>query len=551
MRLLIYTATITLLLVGGGFAYFAVQTPQIDTGPKVVLSIEPYQAVLAEAKTREILQQQASSLASSQTADPANDRLLQEQTVESAEAPLPGTVTPDVVLSPVSPEQGTVEAAPQNSEPVPNNDPFPLPGVSVAGLEDRPAEQPVPNAVTPQNLPPANAADAQEANNDSAVPVADENPQDSVIANAPETLPQQLDESDTLDETPSPQQVATLSEPVPERLPQENSSGVVDSPQGLATAPSSPEAPESPAGDAVATAPPSGENSGEAPVKEENVEELRATFNAFVASLKEKEQQQALSVLPPPPLPLKRPDNIPAPIRTASLNPDGLSAPRVAILLRGLGRNDKNSEIAVNSLPSAISLGVAPYVGSAQQWAIEARERGHEIIVQVPFEPANYPKTNPGPETLLTSSNTAENASKLRTVLDRFQGYSGVTNYFGGKFLQSAETMRPIMKDIKSRGLMYISEPNSSQALVRKLAAEIGVLYSGADIVIDTYQTPNSIQKSLDELVALARRQGSAIGMAYASRASIDQLRIWSEKVSSQGIMLVPVGVLAHTPGPS
>ena len=117
------------------------------------------------------------------------------------------------------------------------------------------------------------------------------------------------------------------------------------------------------------------------PADEEGKKKLRATFNAFVASLKEKEREKELVLVTPPPLPLKRPENIPAPVRTAALTADAGVTPRVAVLLRGLGRNDKNSEIAVTTLPSAISLGFAPYVGSAQQWAQQARERGHEVIV--------------------------------------------------------------------------------------------------------------------------------------------------------------------------
>jgi hypothetical protein len=143
------------------------------------------------------------------------------------------------------------------------------------------------------------------------------------------------------------------------------------------------------------------------------------------------------------------------------------------------------------------------------------------------------------------------NSSRLQTVLERFQGYNGVTNYYGGKLLQSPEALRPVLEDIKSRGLIYVSEPDAGQALVRKLAGELGVIYGGADIVVDNFQTNEVIQQNLDVLIELARKNGSAIGMAYASRNSIEQIRIWSETVASKGVTLVPVGVLAQTPGAS
>jgi polysaccharide deacetylase 2 family uncharacterized protein YibQ len=225
--------------------------------------------------------------------------------------------------------------------------------------------------------------------------------------------------------------------------------------------------------------------------------------------------------------------------------------PRVAILLRGVGRDEQNSSNAVTKLPSAISLAFMPFSGPAQRWAVKAREHGHEVLIQLPLEPSDYPVNNPGPETLLSGSPADENLSRFRSILSRFDGYSGVTNYLGGKMLQSRDALRPILEGIKSKGLIYVGEGNNSHELVRNLAGELGVRYGNADIMIDSFPSSEAIDKALNELVALARKQGSAIGMGYASRTTISQLEKWSRSDAAKGITLVPVGALAQTLGAS
>lgn len=268
-------------------------------------------------------------------------------------------------------------------------------------------------------------------------------------------------------------------------------------------------------------------------------------------------------VLPPPPVPVRRPADIPGPeerVAAADGNFGGLQfattevatpkEARVAILLRGVGRSEQDGAQAIARLPSAVSLGFLPYALGAERLAAEAREKGHEIIVQLPLEPTDYPTTDPGPDTLLTSLPPEENAARLEAVLTRFQGHSGVTNLMGGKLLQSKASLKPMLENLKARGLVYVGESNNSSAAVRQVAREINLRY-GAAQVIDAQATPEAIDRALTRLVALARQNGSAIGMGYASAVTIAQVQAWSEKLAPQGVTLVPVGALAQTPGSS
>ncbi|MGD0764638.1 MAG: divergent polysaccharide deacetylase family protein, partial [Roseiarcus sp.] len=101
-------------------------------------------------------------------------------------------------------------------------------------------------------------------------------------------------------------------------------------------------------------------------------------------------------------------------VASAKLPP---SAPRLAVMVGGLGINADGTANAIARLPAAVSLGFAPYGGDLEREAAQAREAGHEILLQAPMEPFTYPVDNPGPHTLLASASASENLDSLHWLM--------------------------------------------------------------------------------------------------------------------------------------
>ena len=59
-------------------------------------------------------------------------------------------------------------------------------------------------------------------------------------------------------------------------------------------------------------------------------------------------------------------------------------------------------------------------------------------MLQLPMEPVGYPARNPGPKTLLARSGDDDNRDALLWHMSRFAGYTGITNYMGGRFLTAS-----------------------------------------------------------------------------------------------------------------
>ena len=59
--------------------------------------------------------------------------------------------------------------------------------------------------------------------------------------------------------------------------------------------------------------------------------------------------------------------------------------PRIAIVIGGLGISARQTTAALNGLPPGVTLAFAPYAGDTQHWVSEARNQGHEVLLEIPM----------------------------------------------------------------------------------------------------------------------------------------------------------------------
>ncbi|MBX4925505.1 divergent polysaccharide deacetylase family protein [Rhizobium binae] len=226
----------------------------------------------------------------------------------------------------------------------------------------------------------------------------------------------------------------------------------------------------------------------------------------------------------------------------------GARGVRIAIVVSGLGLSQTGTQRAIAELPEEITLAFAASGNSLQRWMQEARRGGHEILLQVPLEPFDYPANDPGPGTLLTSKPVARNIENLHRAMGEITNYTGIMNYLGGRFLSDPAAMEPVMRDIGKRGLLFLDDGTSAQSKTATIAKGTELPYAFADLQLDGQLDINAILKKLDELERIARKNGQAIGIASAFDESVDAVAKWSEEASMRGIEIVGVAALSNDP---
>ncbi|THV22265.1 divergent polysaccharide deacetylase family protein [Peteryoungia ipomoeae] len=223
----------------------------------------------------------------------------------------------------------------------------------------------------------------------------------------------------------------------------------------------------------------------------------------------------------------------------------GARGTRIAIVIGGIGLSQTGSQKAVHDLPEDVTLAFAATGNSLTRWMQEARRKGHEVLLQVPMEPFDYPNNDPGRNTLIAEANAATNLKNLHKAMGQITNYTGIMNYMGGRFLADDKAMDPVMRDIAARGLLFLDDGSTARSLSGDFAKAIGFPQAFADVVIDSQIDRQAILAKLDELERIARRNGQAIGVGAAFDETIDAVAKWRDEAVSRGVEIVGVSAIA------
>ncbi len=215
--------------------------------------------------------------------------------------------------------------------------------------------------------------------------------------------------------------------------------------------------------------------------------------------------------------------------------------PVVAIVVAGLGVGAAKTTDAIVRLPAAVTLAFTPYGSDPAKLAERARAQRHEILLQIPMEPFDYPDNDPGPQTLLTTLGPEQNLDRLYWHMSRFQGYAGIANFMGGRFVVTDAVMQPIVREAAKRGLGYLDDGSAPRSVAPSLAAGQAMPFAKADLSIDAVPTALEIDRALAKLESLAKERGTAVGIASALPISIERIGAWIKGLESRGILLVPL----------
>lgn len=225
-------------------------------------------------------------------------------------------------------------------------------------------------------------------------------------------------------------------------------------------------------------------------------------------------------------------------------------AKRIAIVVGGLGISLSGTNEAIAKLPPAVTLAFAPYGDGLTAAAARARDAGHEIMLQVPMEPFDYPESDPGPQTLTTSASPADNLDRLHWSMGRFTGYVGIVNYMGAKLTADAAAMTLLLRDIGGRGLAFLDDGSSSRSTASASAGDTP--NARAVEILDADPHPGAIEAALKRLESKASAGRVVVATASALPATIGVLRRWADGLEARDIQLLPASAaFGSAPGAS
>lgn len=221
------------------------------------------------------------------------------------------------------------------------------------------------------------------------------------------------------------------------------------------------------------------------------------------------------------------------------------SGPMIAIVIDDLGLNRPGAYRSIG-LPAPLTLAFMTYAEDLDRMAAAARAAGHELLLHVPMRPRGR-SYDPGPNVLDMRLSTAEVVRRLEWDLGRFEGFVGINNHMGSSFTSSPKGMAYVMRELRSRGLLFLDSLTTASSVGSKEARRAGVPYAVRDVFFDN--TPNdraSIRRQLAKLEVIAKRRGYAVGIGHPHRQTLDELAKWLPEARRRGITLVPISAIVR-----
>jgi polysaccharide deacetylase 2 family uncharacterized protein YibQ len=221
---------------------------------------------------------------------------------------------------------------------------------------------------------------------------------------------------------------------------------------------------------------------------------------------------------------------------------------KVAIIMDDLGRGTHTAKQLL-AIRQPVTLAILPGEPHATQVAALAHAAGREIILHAPMEPQGFPVIDPGDDALLVGQADAELRAHLDTLLRRVPHTVGVNNHMGSRFTEDQRAMATVMAVLRERGLFFVDSLTTSRSLGAATARSAGVPLIRRDIFLDNVAEVEAIAQQLSRLAAMARRNGSAVGICHPYPETLQALRRELPKLAAEGIEFVPVSRLVKGGG--
>lgn len=212
--------------------------------------------------------------------------------------------------------------------------------------------------------------------------------------------------------------------------------------------------------------------------------------------------------------------------------------PFVAIIIDDIGNNPDLGNRAI-SLPGPVTYAILPHTPSGFQLAKKAYYTGKEVMLHAPMESVHKKSLGQGGLTL--SMSKEEFLTTLRDNLSQVPFLAGVNNHMGSLLTQHSEPMAWFMDEIKNRDMYFVDSRTSPASIAANVASELDIPYLIRDVFLDNEQSLWSIHKAFNQLLSIARNEGSAIAIGHPYPATLSYLAEAIPTLEKQGITLIPV----------
>ncbi|AVH36512.1 divergent polysaccharide deacetylase family protein [Pseudomonas monteilii] len=204
----------------------------------------------------------------------------------------------------------------------------------------------------------------------------------------------------------------------------------------------------------------------------------------------------------------------------------------MSIIIDDLGQSTERDSRTL-ALPGPVTMAIMPDTPHASDFARQAHKAGKTVILHMPMDPATGPYAW-HPELPLPVL-----ASRLDAALAKVPFAAGINNHMGSRMTAQRDAMTWLMGELQQRHLFFVDSRTSAATVAAAEAQRIGLAHVSRDVFLDDVRTTEAITGQLQQGIALARKQGSAVLIGHPYPQTLQVLERELPQLRRQGIELI------------
>lgn len=214
----------------------------------------------------------------------------------------------------------------------------------------------------------------------------------------------------------------------------------------------------------------------------------------------------------------------------------------IALIIDDLG-SQRLAGDAVIALPGPVACSFLPDGHYTPRLAREAHARNKEVMLHLPMQASSHGPAMPGELRLDMSRRVFMDT--LRKNVEAIPYLSGINNHRGSLLTRHPGHMAWLMEFIRGRGSLFFVDSRTTAATVaQQLAGEFGIPNIERKVFLDNERDSQAIATQFRQLLAIARRKGTALGIGHPYPETLDLLRHELVRLGEYNTQLVPVSHL-------
>ena len=200
--------------------------------------------------------------------------------------------------------------------------------------------------------------------------------------------------------------------------------------------------------------------------------------------------------------------------------PKTKGVPRIAIIIDDIGYDKKMAREFIE-LNSNLTFSVLPFSPFGRDITEDLHSRGAEIMLHLPMEPVDHPRVDPGPGAILSAMPPDDLLDQVKRNIKDVPYVVGVNNHMGSELTTHADQMNQIFTILKKENLFFIDSRTALKSQAEASARLLNLKFAHRDVFLDNRQETEYIAGQLRELVSLAKKHGSAVGIGHPYKATL------------------------------